>query len=61
MTEPPQVYLVLMPEGNLFGVLYDLARSREVAKAIAGAIIAVPILEDYRNANDAPLPEGEQP
>jgi hypothetical protein len=47
-TDGQVVYLVVMPEGGLFGVFYRLERSRDVAKAIQGTIVELPIAEDYR-------------
>lgn len=54
------VYVVVMDEGGMFGVWYDVERARGAAKAINGVVVELPILEDYRaTPKDAPRTEAD--
>lgn len=43
------VFLVFMPEGQLFECTHDQWRAKQAARNIGGTVAIVPMLYDYRN------------
>lgn len=44
----PEVYLVVMDGGGIFGAWLDAGRALEAAQAIKGVVCTVPVTADFR-------------
>jgi hypothetical protein len=44
----PEVYLVVMDRGGIFGAWFDSGRALEAARNIKGVVCTVPIATDFR-------------
>lgn len=44
----PEVYLVIMDRGGIFGAYFDAMLALNVAQSIEGVVVTVPIAADFR-------------